>query len=236
MLFAGNNKIEKSYGCYGYTRGNGKVFHAGQDISTDDNDTIFMPSYKGRPIRGKVVTSRIVKDRKNPTWEWGHYVCVQLDKNQTPDTVNFLYFCHNAKNIVKVGDKVKTGDPIALMGNTGNAENGYKHVHFEARATKTGRPVSPENYTGMENKVSVKTLTQTEYYLYPLFTLKVRPYPVADDNNMNKAIEMVEKGKKYSIIQTRNGWAFIRATQNITGWVCFREEKNGSINYLAEIK
>ncbi len=46
---------------------------------------------------------------------------MKLDANQTPDAVNYLYFCHNDHNVAAVGRHVKSGDVLAVMGNTGNA-------------------------------------------------------------------------------------------------------------------
>ena len=81
---------------------------------------------------------------------------MKLDANQTPDAVNYLYFCHNAKNLAAVGQRVETGDALAVMGNTGNAALAsppYAHCHFEVRATATGRGLNPAQYMGFENAV-----------------------------------------------------------------------------------
>ena len=115
-----------------------------------------MPFYKGRNISGKVTRARIVTNKNNKTWEWGYYICVQLDANQTPDTVNYLYFCHCEKLLVQVGQKVSSGDALAVMGNTGNAALAsppYKHCHFEVRATAGGAGVDPTAYAGVPNAV-----------------------------------------------------------------------------------
>ena len=161
LLFCGRNRIRYGYARWGYTRGGGKTWHGGADVEGLDDTTIRMPGYglgAGRhAISGTVVTARrVAQSTGNPTWEWGWYVCVKLGANQTPDAVNYLYFCHNAKNLAAVGQRVKTGDALAVMGNTGNAALAsppYAHCHFEVRATATGRGLNPAQYMGFENAV-----------------------------------------------------------------------------------
>lgn len=156
MIFEGRNRVRYGYSRFGYTRGGGSTWHGGLDIEGLDSSIIRMPWYKGyKEITGTVTRARIVTDHSNPTWEWGYYVCVQLDAGQTPDTVNFLYFCHNRQNLVKVGQKVRSGDALAIMGNTGNAALAsppFDHCHFEARATATGKGLDPTAYAGIPNE------------------------------------------------------------------------------------
>lgn len=161
-IFKGRVLIPYSYGRFGYTRGGGKTWHGGIDLVGADDPTILMPFFyyaNGTPkeISGTVVTARKVdKSTGNQTWEWGWYVCVKLDANQTPDAVNYLYFCHCEKLLVKVGQKVKSGDALAIMGNSGNAVYNnppYKHCHLEARATATGKGLDPTAYAGVPNAV-----------------------------------------------------------------------------------
>ena len=49
---------------------------------------------------------------------------------------------HNRENRVAVGDLVKKGDVVALMGKTGRASG--PHVHFEV--TKDGSSMNPAPY------------------------------------------------------------------------------------------
>jgi len=49
---------------------------------------------------------------------------------------------HNSKNLVKAGDRVKRGDPIALVGSTGRSTG--PHLHYEVLLS--GVPVNPRNY------------------------------------------------------------------------------------------
>lgn len=154
-IFNGRSQIVYSYGCYGYTRGGGATWHGGLDLVGLDDKFIRMPSYKGKAIQGTVTRARIVTDHSDKTWEWGWYVCVQLDAAQTPDEVDFLYFCHCKELLVRVGQKVKTGDILAIMGQTGNAAGGYDHCHLEARATATGRGLDPTAYSGTDNAVGI---------------------------------------------------------------------------------
>ena len=52
------------------------------------------------------------------------------------------YYGHNSKNFVKVGQRVKRGDRIAAVGNTGRSTG--SHVHYEIRLN--GVPVNPKKY------------------------------------------------------------------------------------------
>lgn len=152
MIFSGRNLVKYPYSCYGYTRGGGKTWHGGIDVCGMDDDKIRMPGYNGKSIAGTVVTARIVTNKSNKTWEWGYYVCVKLDANQTPDAVNYLYFAHCSQLLVDKGTKVKTGDVLAVVGQTGNAAGTWTHCHFEVRATAKSKGLDPTAYAGILNK------------------------------------------------------------------------------------
>lgn len=51
-------------------------------------------------------------------------------------------YAHNAKILVKPGQTVKRGDPVALMGSTGRSTG--PHVHFEV--LRDGKPMNPLSF------------------------------------------------------------------------------------------
>ena len=206
LLFCGRNRIRYGYARWGYTRGGGKTWHGGADVEGLDDTTIRMPGYglgaERHAISGTVVTARrVAQSTGNPTWEWGWYVCVKLDAGQTPDAVNYLYFCHNAKNLVVVGQRVKTGDALAVMGNTGNAALAsppYAHCHFEVRATSTGRGLNPVQYMGFENVVGTYGEMEESEMVQPLapdnITMQIGPASSGDRAVLKKQAQALGLG------------------------------------------
>ena len=85
---------------------------SGVDLKTKPSDPIYA-AFDG------VVTMSQVYD--------GYGNCVVLRHANGLETL----YSHNVKNLVKVGDKVKSGQQIALTGRTGRATT--EHLHFEVR-------------------------------------------------------------------------------------------------------
>lgn len=86
--------------------------HSGVDLKTCANDTI-ISAFDG-----------IVRLAK-PYYAYGNVIVVRHYNGL--ETV----YSHNSKNLVKPGDYVKAGQPIALTGRTGRATT--EHLHFEVR-------------------------------------------------------------------------------------------------------
>ena len=98
--------------------------HFGVDIISGDGSIINSVS------EGVVVTS-------NWTKETGFVIAVQ-------HSGGFLsFYKHNSVLLKEVGDYVNRGDPIAVIGNSGELTSG-PHLHFEL--WKSGESVDPENY------------------------------------------------------------------------------------------
>ncbi|NIM29020.1 MAG: peptidoglycan DD-metalloendopeptidase family protein, partial [Gammaproteobacteria bacterium] len=66
---------------------------------------------------------------------WGFGNTVEINHGNGYTTL----YAHNEKNLVKVGETVKKGQVLALLGSTGRS-NG-PHVHFEVR--RNGKAVNP---------------------------------------------------------------------------------------------
>ena len=54
------------------------------------------------------------------------------------------HYAHNRENLVKVGDRVEKGEPIAILGSTGRSSG--PHVHFGVR--RDGKVIDPARFIG----------------------------------------------------------------------------------------
>lgn len=71
------------------------------------------------------------------TLETGNTICIQHENNI------ISFYKHNAVNLRKVGNYVKSGEAVAIIGNTGESTSG-PHLHFELWVR--GAPVNPVEY------------------------------------------------------------------------------------------
>ena len=75
------------------------------------------------------------------TSDGGHVIQVQHNQNL------ISVYKHNSVLLKKTGDRVKAGESIAVIGNTGDHSDG-PHLHFEL--WDGGVPVNPRNYLNLE--------------------------------------------------------------------------------------
>lgn len=108
--------------------------HYGIDLKVQVGDTIYAA------FDGKV---RMCKFERRG---YGNYVVLRHQNGL--ETV----YGHLSKFLVSDDDVVKTGDPIALGGNTGRSTG--SHLHFEFRFL--GKPINPINIVDFDNKVCHK--------------------------------------------------------------------------------
>lgn len=123
--------------------------HNGIDLVGIDDITVYAP------CDGSIMSSTIITDKNNITWQWGNYVCIRSD-----DGKYGIYLCHLASRCVEVGQRVKKGDKVGIMGNTGYSFGA--HTHFEVRLYGTSTKVDPAEYIGIPNKVGVYDASLSE--------------------------------------------------------------------------
>ena len=102
--------------------------HYGVDIATAANQGI------KAVLDGTIILSDF-------TSETGFTVQIQHDNNLVS------VYKHNKELFKKVGDRVKAGEVIATVGNTGELTTG-PHLHFEL--WHLGRPLNPEHFIAFE--------------------------------------------------------------------------------------
>jgi len=97
--------------------------------------------HNGVDFAGKAGSEIIAVAAGVVTWSGernGYGQMVELDHGEGYAT----RYAHNSENLVKVGDVVKKGEVVALMGSSGRSTG--PHVHFEVY--KNGRAVDPASY------------------------------------------------------------------------------------------
>jgi murein DD-endopeptidase MepM/ murein hydrolase activator NlpD len=109
-------------------------FHiTGGEKSADYHPGIDIAAARNTPIKaageGLIVTS---------AYDETYGYVVEIDHGYGIYTL----YGHNERNLLKVGDRVARGDPIAFLGSTGKST--APHLHFEIR--KNGIPVDPKEY------------------------------------------------------------------------------------------
>jgi murein DD-endopeptidase MepM/ murein hydrolase activator NlpD len=132
---------------YGDQRDGGKRSHEGVDIFARKGTPVIAPTdgYISRVgtsnLGGKIVWMQDIRRRHS------------------------YYFAHLDSQVVKTGTKVKQGDPIGTVGNTGNARYTPSHLHFGIYQSKSKDPI--HYIRTLETAVTAlpwdTTLTQPEF-------------------------------------------------------------------------
>lgn len=120
----GNSKINSGFGQRIHPVLKKKKFHAGIDFV----------SPLGTPVLA--TSDGIITFSKTHKGGYGKHIIIQHD-----EAFQTLY-AHLSEFKVKVGDKIKKGDVIGLVGNTGAST--LPHLHYEV--IKDGKKVDPEEY------------------------------------------------------------------------------------------
>jgi len=129
QVFGANPQIYKEYGFKG---------HEGIDLVPKDNDWDVMCVEGGE----------IIRDIDTPRDNYGNYVLVWNTTNKRG-----WWYCHLAQNFVSVGDKIKKGTRVGVMGNSGYSTG--PHLHLGVRY-------------GDEDKVPINTDNEYKGFVDPL--------------------------------------------------------------------
>jgi murein DD-endopeptidase MepM/ murein hydrolase activator NlpD len=103
---------------------NSLTSHYGTDIVSSANEVV------KSTLAGTVISA-------GWTLETGYVIQVQHDNNLVS------IYKHNMELLKHIGDRVKAGEPIAIIGNSGELTTG-PHLHFEL--WYNGTPLNPEEY------------------------------------------------------------------------------------------
>ena len=165
------SKINRKDWCYPMK--NGRVIspfggkrknHAGTDIKTFAGDTIYA-AFDGRV--------RFAKSY----YGYGNVIVLRHDIG-----IETLY-SHNKKNLVRIGDYVKAGQPIAIVGRTGRATT--EHCHFEVRIN--GKPYDPMRFFDSKTR-QLRSISVVAHKSGRIETVNVVPeYDMAEDNTTPKS-------------------------------------------------
>lgn len=130
-LYEGNYKITSPFGPRDLGNGD-KRDHKGWDCVGITSKNVIAPT------NGKIVSSQIITNKSNPTWEWGNYVKM--------DDLNgfYLFFCHLSTRSVKAGQMIAKSQMVGVEGQSGYSFG--SHLHFEVRRKSDNVSINPEEY------------------------------------------------------------------------------------------
>ena len=179
-----------------FTRGYSSS-HKGLDMAWNSkyggpNHNILAPA---DGIVKKVLKNYNKTDKTNKTY--GNYVII--DHGNNIETV----VAHLKYNTVRVkkGDKVKKGQVLGVMGNTGYSKG--THCHYEVKINN--EKVDPLKYTYLEKENILKDATSKEYKI-----LKVTEEPKKEEKIEEKILEKV----KFEYICPKTGIYKIKLMEN----------------------
>jgi len=129
---------------YDFFSGNRHGGHPSFDIFIRDRNQDSLDDRSGAPVKVLSLTGGIVVAleqgwKPGSSLRGGNYIWVYDPANDL-----LVYYAHNAELFVKLGDVVKPGDLLAIVGRSGY--NAYKrrspsHLHLTVLQLKVGRPV-----------------------------------------------------------------------------------------------
>lgn len=136
MIFPFKNVSETRVTCeYGRKGSWASGKHDGIDLVSDGDKTIL-----------SITDGKCIRSGWNDSW--GEYVAIELNDGRS------LIYAHMVKGSrkVKVGGKVKAGQPLGIMGSTGKSTGPHLHLELQKSYYKSGAVDNIAEFLGIENK------------------------------------------------------------------------------------
>ncbi|GAA3948319.1 peptidoglycan DD-metalloendopeptidase family protein [Allohahella marinimesophila] len=128
------------------------------------------------------------------------------------------YYAHLDSISVAAGDRLKAGDVIGTVGNTGNARLTPPHLHFGVYATFSG-PVDPLPMISLRSN-SRPELTDNSPQPAPILEVDAARLNVrAGPSTADPMLEQLIAGQRVAIVARAGAWYRVRTLEGSTGYV-----------------
>ena len=188
---------------YNDSRDNGKRKHEGLDIFAAKGTPVIAPAngfiynVGTNTLGGKVV--------------WMN----DLKRGQT------YYFAHLDSQLVHTGNKVKQGDTLGLVGNTGNAKYTPSHLHFGIYQNGSKDPIYYVRTSPPIKSASIDTLFKSTAYKVTAKEIHLRTGP----NIKNSVTKILSKDTYLKPIAQSADWYRVSLADKQQGYVYKKEVK-----------
>lgn len=162
----------------GYRTLNGKrEYHKGIDLVGVDDTTVYS------------VSDGVVRTAFQGNGA-GNYVVVTMADGRR------VFYMHLASFLVKNGDKVTVGQPLGIMGSTGNSTGAHTHLELRPKGT-TGDSLDIIEFTGLSNKVGTYTYKEDKPMLETAnditWELNHTYFPITETEKFVKELDKAKK-------------------------------------------
>lgn len=226
-IFEGETSKPWQGGTFGFTRTPVRIagqvimtkFHEGIDVSPLRRDSVGNPLDPIRSISdGKVVHVSDVSGRSS----YGKYLVIM---HEWEDSKIYSLYAHVAKIYVKVGDEVKAGSEIALMGYTGVGLNRTRsHLHLELAFLMSeqyeswhAKKIGSRNFHGIYNGMNLAGIDLGKLYHAKRENpaLKFSEFVLSQPTHF-KVLVPFHSGK--SAFLKRHPWMNLEEIDNASSW------------------
>lgn len=144
----------------------------------------------------------------------GDYFCCRITKSRL--NRDNLYYARLDSQIEVQGQRVKTGDTVGIIGNTGNAKNTPPHLHFGIYTS--GGAINPLPFINPEAKEPSLVSASLEVLNRFLRTTKSSPL-FAEPTTKSARIQTVEKEEPVFILAATGNWYKVKSFNKEIGYI-----------------